>query len=442
MATIRNIGLAQPVAQEDTITMAGAFASGDTVSITISQQTLVVTCGATCDTTTEIASAVQECIGLAGHDPASISADATCNFGGQETGHEEFRDVVATVSGSVVTVKSVTPGQPFVMSVTETTAGSGTATETTAIAATGPEFFNNGANWEGGSVPAIASTIQLDGASSSIKYALNNVIKDYDLITMPDYSGDIGLPKINPRGYTEYRQRFFDMPNNSTPTAQTADIRGTGSLRIDYGTVIPTSITFRLHSSGPVTADGASVQIVGGQLIDLITHEGSISISEHPAETMSEIKTIKMLGAATVLVGVSATFVNVAASIEQESGTLDLYCVISGSLTQSIVRGGLHRVHTSARLTSLYVYKNGYVDYRGNSLANYSLYGGTLDCSLCPTSAWAGDLFMYKGATLIDPLHRMTADINLNGCAIQDVTLVLKDNLQFAVSAGTASLTI
>lgn len=433
MAIVRNIGAAQDVAQVDTITVANVWAADDTVSVTIDKQTLIMTCGSTIDTTAEVAAGLAEVLNLRTHDATKITADVTVNFGGWEAGREVFQDIVATVSGSVVSCTSATPGQPYVMAVTETTAGSGTATEATATAATGKNFFDNIDNWEGGAVPSQDDTINLDSTSASILYALNNVITGYNFETTPDCTAEIGLPKTNVRGYTEYRQRFFDAPNNASPTTQTAELRGTGTLRIDYGTVTPTAVNVHMFNSAAETLDGAGLQIVGGKTLTLRAFSGSMSVSNHPGETASEITSLNNLGDARITVGESATFINTVSSVTQQGGHIDLHADCVGGSNEIRVYGGTLVVHTTATLNFLYIF-GGRCDMRGGSVQSPTCYaGGELDFSSCPISSIGGKINLYKGYTYRDPAFVNAAfDLAFIGCSPRDGQLYLKNNVNLS----------
>jgi hypothetical protein len=117
-----------PRAQIDTVTIALTWATADTIVLTIGSQSVTVTIGG--DTTTqEVALTLKQAFngetitdGTATVDPAAGAVSLS-----------NFADLVATVSESVVTITGA-KGVAFSLSVVETTAGDGTATEATVTA--------------------------------------------------------------------------------------------------------------------------------------------------------------------------------------------------------------------------------------------------------------------------------------------------------------------
>ena len=438
MATKRNIGAAQPQPQISTITIANTWAPNDTISVTVDKKTITMTLGITMNTTTEVAEGLKEVLNLSTHDPAAISADCTVDFGGYE--FPEFRDMVATVASSVVTCTSV-GAVPFTMSVSVSTAGSGSAAYAVATAASGPNFFMGNDNWEGGAEPVADDTVIFDGASASILYGLDHGLADLNITCTKEYSGNIGLPKINSRGYTEYRQRFLDAPVTTTSGAQVVSIDGTGRRLIDFGTAADSSNTLAVTvaSSSAVTSDGPSVQIVGGKNIVFISQgTGSISLSDHQGENASHFDSIKNLGVCDVTVGSSATFKNAANTVEHNGGTLDWDAICNGASTEFMIYDGVFIARENAFLVD-YNQFGGRCDWRGSAIGYPVLYGGTFDGSKGTGATITGGFKMFRGVTFIDPNGVFTdTTIGLVGCNLGDVDLRLKDNLtlEFSVTSS------
>ena len=230
MATKYWVGRAHAVRQITTITVANTWAAADTAVCKINEKELTITCGSTTTTTATVAAAIKEAwMASSGLDGTSSSSNATSNFGGQEFG--EFREVTATVSGSVVTLTANTPGKPFTVTVTETTAGTGTATGSTTQTATGPNHWDNVDNWidsldlTSGSTgaPANDDTVDFRNSNISCKYGLPNASKEVTFNVWRSYTGEIGLPFINRDDpsypYTEYRQRYVRLDDAGTGTS-------------------------------------------------------------------------------------------------------------------------------------------------------------------------------------------------------------------------------
>ena len=190
MATTYWTGNAHSVKRIDTVTVANTWAAADTVTLTINGKDLVITCGSTTTTTATVATAIKEAwMSSTRLDGSSASSNATSNFGGQEFG--EFREVTASVSGSVVTLIGNEAGKPFTLTVTESTAGSGTATQATSTAATGKHHWDNGDNWSGGSAPANDDTVVFKDSNVSCLYGLPNGSKEVMIQQWMSYTGGI-----------------------------------------------------------------------------------------------------------------------------------------------------------------------------------------------------------------------------------------------------------
>jgi hypothetical protein len=252
------VGGAKTVPQVDTITVAGTWATSDTVTVTINGQDLTITIG-TDTTTDQVATVIKEAIngdtqtGTGDHTASPLFADDA----GQSI--SEFTEIVATVSSSVVsvtttdTVNANYPGKPFTMSVTESTAGDGTATEATATTATGPHDANNADNYSTGALPTNSDDLVFDNrAGYSMLYNLSSLsaVALTSLTVTNGFRHTIGLPEVNAdvqtTKYQEYRATYFSIQTASL------DIQGDGSgserVKIDVGSA--TATTMNIDSAG------------------------------------------------------------------------------------------------------------------------------------------------------------------------------------------------
>ena len=135
MANRRWLGKAKNVRQKDTITVALVWGTSDTVTITINGQDLVITIGAN-TTTAQVATTIKEAInGSTLTDTTASASPSIADGGGQ--GIAEFLEISASIDSATPSVVDIEGGQtgnadkPFTMTVTESTAGTGTATEAT-----------------------------------------------------------------------------------------------------------------------------------------------------------------------------------------------------------------------------------------------------------------------------------------------------------------------
>ena len=204
-------GIWKPTAAERpdiwTATVAGSFASTNTVTITIGNRALVITLGtATAATTAIVAEVIKRAI-VADSAYDNLYSDERKTFGGRSVGEfAEIRDV--TVSGSVVTIYGK-PGVPITLAITETASGSVTVSQVQT--ATGPRFWNNALNWSDGAVPIAADDLVFADAAVGPSFGLPTTLAADDITTFNSFTGMIGLPYTNRENpslpYTEYRTR-------------------------------------------------------------------------------------------------------------------------------------------------------------------------------------------------------------------------------------------
>ena len=454
-ANVRWTGGANDVAQVTTSTITGTWATADEAVAEINNKQVVLTLGtdvATTDVAAELAASINAAARTGGE--VGTTADETRNIGGQEIG--EFVDVIASASGSVLTVKSRVAGTPFTATFSETTAGSGAmGAAATPTAATGNNFFNNADNWEGGVLPSATDTLVFDSGTNSVIYGLANATLDYVLERNDGYGGSIGLAKINAthsgKSYDEYRQRFLDLPITATTGSVAHSIGGRSSAPpqgltyIDLGTNDPAAISVFVYDTAVSATDGAPVQLVGGVDIVLTIYKGNVDVGTNLGETTTSIATATTFDNGTpttdvnLRIGTNASFLNGTAPILQYNGTINLEADCAGSNNKIEVHGGTLNVAQSSTLNDLSVY-GGTVDFRGDGIATLAEYGGIFDASRCASATLGMPILLYNGFTHLDPANVLGQSIEFQGCSISDGTLVLRKNLSFTIgAAGTAT---
>ena len=447
-ANVRWIGQANDVAQEDTITVANTWAADDTVTIAINNQSLTITIGSDVSTTA-VADVIARAIN-ANSATQNLLNDETRTRGGQEI--PEFKDVIAEVDGAVVTVRSRVAGVPFETTsgtsslvVTESTAGTGTATEALSVSATGREHFDNGDNWSGGAVPSASDKIFFDSGPSCL-YGLENTTLNYDLYVTQGYGeSHIGLPRRNPLGYDEYRVRFLTIEATAT----------TGSCAIEIGvpTGSPTSQQGRryidtgsndslvnaayVHSTGPRGVDGAPVQFVGGKDFICEVISGSCDIGTHEDETAVEIAAVRTNGAtADLRIGNTTTFTNAAGTIECNAGSLSLEASCDGTSNTIDVNGGTLTVAIADVLLRDVEVRGGRLTMGGVEFNNLSIFdGGVVDLTRASANlTFNNDIELFRGFTIIDPRALYQSNYDFNGCTPSDGTFRIQSNVRLTLT--------
>ena len=293
MASITWTGHAAAIKQVDTITIANTWAADDTCTLTINSKDLVVTIGSLV-TTAQVATTIRQAI----ENIAFTDSTASMNLDNGKNDFPELSEVVATVSGAVVTLTAKKAGRPFTISVTETTAGNGTATEATAPAATGPNHWNAADNCSGAAVPSSDDTLYFDGSGNSdLLYSLTTGLNTITLVVNKSYAGNIGLPHINaqnPLGvYEEYRETHLRATDPILYQGDGAGPNKTGRVFI-RGT---TTCDVNIISTGPEsTVTGPATQVFAPLEVTGFMRSGSVALGYRNLDTTK-------VGAITVMDG-------------------------------------------------------------------------------------------------------------------------------------------
>lgn len=136
----------------------------------------------------------------------------------QASTHPYRQGITASVAAAVVTLTSVA-GMPFTVTVAPV-GGTGTISTATTQAATGPNHWDNAANWSGGVLPANTDTVIFKDSAVSVCWGLDqNAIDLAELFIFQSYTGRIGLPLLSVAassdgatqnaGANEYRDRYL-----------------------------------------------------------------------------------------------------------------------------------------------------------------------------------------------------------------------------------------
>lgn len=400
MANVRWLGRAAPIAQVDTVTIALTWAQNDTIALTINAKTITVTIG-TLTTTAQVATTLKEA--WEGETLTDTSASVSPSDG--KEAFIEHNEITATVSGSVVSFTHDTSGVPFTMSVAETTAGDGTATEATATAATGPNFADNVDNWDSGAVPN-GDDVWLDDSDVSILYGLS-ALSGASLGTFNvarSYTGNIGLPKNNEAGYVEYRDDYLLLEAGLINLGRG---QGAGSSRIKIDTeATQTQIT--VEGTGPPPGLGLEAFLWKGThgSNTLEIYGGSVGVAVHGGEAATLNSVLVTQGALRISSGC------VLGTLTNHAGSVTLYA----SATTINNESGTILVVGLATITTLNL-DGGLVDYRstgGPPAITTANIAGTLDVSRDNSSRTITTCNLKPGGRIVDPLRTI---VYTNGIA-------------------------
>lgn len=437
MATVRWLGAAQDIQQVDTYEFTDTWAAGDTVSWEINSKVLTLTVD-TADTETIALEA--KAMFLAKTPIAGLVGSETRNFGSQQIPEFIELDTLygVSVSGSILTLKW-TAGVEVTIVSSVATAGDGDVTHVAATAATGKNFFDNGDNWEGGSVPNAGDTILFDQGSVDVKYALDNATLDLNLVRKNGYKGNIGLLPNNPLGYVEYRDRYLSLPITATSGTQvhsigqlTSSVTPKGFTFIDLGTNDGSSMTVLAYDTQPFDENsvGHALQIVGGQTSRITISGGSVGIGLDLTANQTEVYALYVSPGGTsspvVRLGDNCACHASALPIEQSGGTLVLDTITSPP--GAIIFDGKCHLNGTSNYGDLFIHNGGEVYRNAGSVTDITIYeGGVFDTTQANTDTTTGAMVFYKGFVFRDPNDRLayTSGIDFYGCSPSDGTFVV-----------------
>jgi hypothetical protein len=429
MSTKYWLGKAANVTQVDTITVANTWAENDTVTLTVNGNDLLCTVGSLV-TTADVAALISAAINA--FAPSSSATAGDYNVGGQQI--PEFTEFTASVSGSVVTVTGTTAGKPFTLSVTESTAGSGTATLASVTAATGQKFWSSGDNWSGGTVPANADGVVYENGNVDCAYGLPTALELASLTVDMSYTGRIGLPPVNTDGtpYAEYRTRYPVFKDISAAASVYRIGQGTGSgpklVNIKHdsasgGTYTNGWADITVHNTGQSGVDGQRVVNIstGSDTSDHVLKvlQGSVAVGvdgESARILTADIGTSSQGNQADVYFGSGATLVNV--------GLYNGAARWGGATTTARVEGGTARIEGSGTQAALTV-RGGQVDYVGTgTVTALNAVGGLVDFSKGAGALTVTAIEAYKTGGVYDPTGRINTGttVDLNQCRVSELS--------------------
>lgn len=349
----------------------------------------------------------------------------------QATTEPEFSEATASSSSGLL-LTAITLGYPFI--VTASATGGITATVASVTAATGPNFFNNAQNWEGGSLPVAGDELVFEQSNVDVLHELVNTANFAKLVFDSTFTGAVGLPATNARGYREYRSRFLKLGDGSSAYAVTIGLgsgRQATRLLLD---VFGTDAAIQVYGSGNFGGDELPVVIKNaGNLSTLDQFAGSVKLDADSSATFAAIRVTpgsnsqcRLVTGPLVACGV-VTAAGGEVELQGNSTSLTasnraLVRTVLAALCPTVTVGDGARVSWGSSegiSTKANVFSQGTLDFAG---------------SADPKTVAACDL--YASGALLDPngVVTFTAAIAIKGCKLSDVTLDLGRNRNVQVS--------
>jgi hypothetical protein len=343
-------GDSQAVSQVDTITIAGAPAAGDTVTVARNRKEVTYT--------------------VIGGDTAATIAQALQTLLNAST-LIEFREATWSYpgSGGVITVTAATSGQPYTFTVSKT--GGVTIALANITPSKGPNHYDDPDNWSLGTVPAGVDTTVIDGGSALL-YG-SGTIAGLTIEIRNGFSAGIGLPERNLAGYVEDRTRYVTL-NSATVTIGEGDGSGAGRLFVKAvaGSTWTVKATGQRETDAipaldiSTTGNPAKVSVSGGDVGVCVGDPGSSPVV--PSGALSS--------GGRLTAGRSVTFT----AFDMDAGTFDMW----GTMTAIVMGDGFYN-QKSGVLTSINS-TGGYVrmEQEGTvAVANFFGQGGGQNSPIC-----------------------------------------------------------
>ena len=403
MATSRWIGRAESVAQKDTITVAGTWATADTATLTIGGANLTYTVGSL-TTTAQVATGIKEMV------EGGTFTDTTATSNALGTNVPQFSGITATVSGSVVTMTADTRGKPFTLTATEVTAGTGTATRGASQAATSKNHVDDPDNWTEGSVPGAGDDVYIDNSSVSLLYGLDQLSGTLTSLHIgASFTGTIGLPK-NASGYAEYLPDYL-VVDCTTITIGEGVGNGSGRIKINSGSV-QTAVT--VIKGGSSAEQGLpAILWKGTHASNALTLQDCSFGAAAIADETATVATLRASGSANVTMGAGV-----------------------GTITTTTVSGQARVTIEDSALTTLTVH-GGYVTTRGSGTGGtVTINSGKVDWNstgTITTLAMGG----RPGTATLDATGELTPK-TITSCTMQENAVLTDTNKVLTITNNVA----
>jgi hypothetical protein len=346
-------------------TVTGDWAMDDQALLTINDKTLIVQMGDLSGTGVGAAD-VAEAIVAAWNGTTEIS-DEVRNTDGSNI--PEFAELTAELMPDGVTVRLTgnTEGVPHIISVSETTVGTGALGPISNIqVATGKNFGDNPVNWDLNVVPDDANDIiYIENSNIPILYGIDWTGDQVQEIKIrQNFTAAVGLPQRNANGYDEYRNRYWKV---GCPLVTIGEGEGQGSGRILINNEMSTVTTVRNSGSSSDAGLPAILLLLTDNSTsptELNVLRGSVGVALLAGET-SKIDVLRQSYISSqgsdsdIILGLGVELST--SEITKSGGTL----TINSTINTLLHTGGVTTINEGSA-TSLIV-DNGTVYYRGSN---------------------------------------------------------------------------
>lgn len=381
-------GSAFAIAQVDTFVVGGAYADGQTYTVTVDGKSVTYT-------------------SVSGDTNVTVCAALLALLINTLVASAEFSEATWTSDANLtITATMTVPGMPSATAFTSSASGTGTLVHTAVTAATGPSDWNNTANWSLGATPVATNDVYIESSNIPILYNLSHAAVTLNSLNIAaSYTGQIGNPRFNSNGYLESRGTYLLI---AATTINIGYGQGTGSSLIKINTGSVQTLMNISQTDSPTEAGLGSVQFLGTHASNVINIvEGNLSVGLYGGEAAT-VLTLRVGYLTNVQ---TDAFVNIGAGVTlgtltQYGGTVWeactattvnsqaglLYCTGTSAYTTLNATGGSVTYMSSGTITTLLLSNGGAIDFsqdpRGRTITN--------------------TVNVYKGSRLNDPNKTVT----------------------------------
>ncbi len=312
----------------------------------------------------------------------------------------EFLEVTWTnPSGAIITGTALTAGVPFTAT-SDDSGGTGVfGAFSTTTTSSGPNDWSVALNWSGAAVPVNSDDVYI-GNNIPIYYGLaQSAVNLTSLTFLETFSSDVGLPLLNPSGYSEYRPTRLAIGAATITTYSTS-----GRIRLDPGSH---TTTINGYNTGSASDTAAFDTTGSGSTYTLNLLKGSYAVAIEPSQTATlgtvRIGYISNVGGdVTLILGSGCT----TTTVNQEGGVLTMY---AGATTLTMIGGTATTIGAGA-FTTMTVQGGSTVYHRSTgTITTLNVYpGATADFSLDLRARTVTNCTVYSGGSLIDPEKTVT----------------------------------
>lgn len=308
MATVRFLGTAPAISQVTDFVLSGTWDAADTITFTIGTVSVTMTTGSATITT--------------------ILDNMVSTWNGlSSSAYPQFAEMTASEDGATkFTLTADTAGKPFTVTISTNSAlgkidGAASSSGTNSTSNSGPNDWNVGANWSGGSKPANTDDVVIEDTDIPIKYNLDQSSVSPTSLTIKNYRAADGIGLANHNGnYYEYRDTFLKFAGCATINIEDST---TGRIRLDVGG----TVTCNVKGTGAGIEDGVPAVLLKGFGASSVLNltRGSVGVAQFAGETAT-IATCRVshegniLGDAELTLGSGVTL----ATIDISGGTVEI----------------------------------------------------------------------------------------------------------------------